>query len=59
MKDKEFLQWIYNRLVYVHNENELFDYMHKLKAIIEVMPGDQETPKVIDTHYEKCKEFNE
>ena len=44
MKDKKFLQWIYDRLKYVHNENEYFDYMHKLKSIIENTPKDKITP---------------
>ena len=35
MTDNDFLQWIYNRMVEVHNENELYDYMHKFKGIIE------------------------
>lgn len=34
MSEKEFLQWIYDRLVNAHNENELYDYMHKFKEII-------------------------
>lgn len=37
MSDKEFLQWIYNRLVNVHDEKELYDYMQKLKDIIDNM----------------------
>lgn len=35
MTDKEFLEWIYARLVHHHNENPLYDYMHKLKAITD------------------------
>ena len=31
--NKEFLEWIHARLVNVHNENELTDYMHKLKEV--------------------------
>lgn len=38
LDDKEFLQWIFERLNLVHKENENFDYMHRLKAIIELMP---------------------
>ena len=34
MNNVEFLQWIYDRLVNVHGENESYDYMHKFKAII-------------------------
>jgi hypothetical protein len=35
MTDNEFLQWIYDRMVNVYNENELFDYMQKFRGIIE------------------------
>jgi len=34
MTDAEFLQWIHDRLLYVHNENEMLDYMHRLRKII-------------------------
>lgn len=43
MTDKEFLQWLHDRLVNVHNEHELFDYMHRLRAIIKSLPKDQRT----------------
>lgn len=35
MNDKEFLQWIYYRLAEVHSENKNYDYMHRLKEIID------------------------
>lgn len=35
MDDKQFLMWIHDRLVNVHGENELFDYMHRLRSIID------------------------
>ena len=34
MKDKDFLKWLHRRLVDVHGEKELYDYMHKLRSII-------------------------
>ncbi len=37
MKNKEFLQWIYNRMVNVHKENPNVDYMWKFKEIIDKM----------------------
>jgi len=46
MKDKQFLQWIHDRLYYVYHESPNVDFMHKLRAIIEVTPEDQETPNV-------------
>jgi len=45
MKDKEFLQWIHDRLVHIHEENMNYDFMYKLRAIIETIPDEQETPK--------------
>ncbi len=33
--DKEHLQWIFDRLVNVHKENPNYDYMNRLKKIIE------------------------
>lgn len=35
MTDNDFLDWIYARMVKVHNENELVDYMQKFKGIIK------------------------
>lgn len=37
--DKQFLQWIHDRLRYEHGENIYMDYMHKLRAIIEATPA--------------------
>jgi hypothetical protein len=34
MSDKDFLQWILSRLEHVHGENPNYDYMQKLRAII-------------------------
>lgn len=34
MKDKDFLEWLHDRLVYVYKENPGYDYMHRLRAII-------------------------
>jgi len=46
MTDKQFLWWIHERLVNVHGESELFDYMHHLRHIIFDMPSDKETPDI-------------
>ena len=43
MKDRDFLKWIHERLEYVHKENPLMDYMHKLRAIIATTDPDKET----------------
>lgn len=34
MRDSEFLEWIYDRMKLVYKENELADYMHTLKDIV-------------------------
>lgn len=44
MTDKEFLQWLYERLIYIHKENSAYDYMWKLRAIINATPLDKVTP---------------
>lgn len=46
MKDKEFLKWIHERLVLVHEESPTMDYMHKLRAIIKNTPVDQYSPNM-------------
>lgn len=46
MKDKEFLIWLYNRLVNIHGESKYYDYIYKLVSIINAMDEDQETPNV-------------
>lgn len=46
MKDKAFLQFIHDRMKHVHGENENFDYMLKLQAIIDAMDPEVLTPNV-------------
>lgn len=46
MTDKEFLVWVHDRMAYVHGENVNVDYMHKLRAIINVIPEKQKTANV-------------
>ena len=38
MSDREFLSWIYERLHFVHGENENVDYMQRLKRIVNKCP---------------------
>lgn len=35
MSDSKFLQFIYDRLKNVYNEDIFFDYMQRLKALID------------------------
>lgn len=52
MKDKLFLAWIHERLELIHSENPNYDYMHKLRSIIDATPAEQETPNIGGKHYE-------
>ena len=36
-KDSEHLQWIHDRLQHVYHENPNFDFMHRLREIIETV----------------------
>ena len=40
--NKEFFNWIYNRLVYVHEENPNYDYMLSLRERIDDLFGNEE-----------------
>ena len=44
MTDKEFLKWLYERLISIHGENKHCDYIHKLNAIIKHTPKERTTP---------------
>jgi len=44
MPDRDFLIWLHDRLEFVHGENHSFDYMHKLRSIIEAMDPIRVTP---------------
>ena len=47
MNDKQFLQWIYDRLKHEHGEDYRVDYMGKLRSIIAATPEDRVTPNSI------------
>jgi len=44
MTDRQFLIWLHKRLEHVHNEDPMYDYMHKLRAIIYSTPPGRRTP---------------
>ena len=48
MTDKEFLEWMYNRLVCFHEEDERKDYMSKFRAIISSTDPEHLTPNVTE-----------
>ena len=39
--DWQFLSWIYDRLVFVYNENPSLDYMRRLKRIVDRMEEEE------------------
>ena len=41
MTDREYLIWLHQRLVKVHNESNYVDYMHFLRDIIYATPKDR------------------
>jgi hypothetical protein len=47
MKDKEFLQWLSQRLIHVYGESEDVDFVTKLQAIAHSLHHDRCTPNVI------------
>jgi hypothetical protein len=42
MSDKDFLKWIYDRLIYIHREDQGYDYMRRLEKLIESIPNDSD-----------------
>ncbi len=42
MTDKQFLQWIHDRLVNQHGESSGCDYMRNLRGIIKEMPEEEQ-----------------
>ena len=54
MKDKDFLKWIYNRLIDTHQERENYDYMKKFKRIIDNI---EEEPTNIELSLELLQEI--
>jgi len=48
MYDKAFLEWLRDRLHFVHGEKRNIDYMIKLQSIINATPVDKLTPSIID-----------
>lgn len=35
MNDSEFLQWIHDRMIHHHGEDECYDYMWRFRSIID------------------------
>lgn len=39
--DSEILQFLWDRLHFVHGENDMYDYMHEFKRIIDKMKKEE------------------
>jgi hypothetical protein len=39
-KDIDYLEWLYDRMIFVHKENKNHDYMRKFIEIIEKLKND-------------------
>jgi len=46
MNDKEFLQWIHDRLEFHYGDKHNYDFMYKLRAIIRDYPEDKVTSNI-------------
>ena len=46
MTNKEFLQWVHDRMQFVHSENPNVAYMHKLRSIIDGYPNEGAQPTI-------------
>lgn len=57
MNDKNFLEWIYNRMVRVHDENPAYDYMNRFRKIIEEFDGGVNTEDFERVPYESSREI--
>lgn len=55
MTDTSFLMWLHQRLVIHYGENELYDYMRKLRAIIRTMDPNQDS----DALFLSCNSLGE
>lgn len=42
--DREFMAWMHQRLVCIHDENPMYDYMHRFRAIMRQIPEKQTSP---------------
>jgi hypothetical protein len=45
MTTSDFLLWIHGRLVNVHGENYHYDYMHRLREVVDVIKKIEDAAK--------------
>ena len=56
--DLGILVWLHERLVKVHGEDELFGYMHRLRAIIANTPPDRRSRGCSNSMAELARDLN-
>lgn len=55
LTDQQFLMWIHERLIIVHGESHLVDYMHHLREIIADTDARQITASVARSDTDRSK----
>lgn len=52
MKDREFLEWLRQRLINMYDVDQDIDYMLKLEGIIKDCPDDKNSPLALRLPYD-------
>lgn len=55
--DKEFLQWIHDRIVNVYRESENVDFLHRLRAVIEESETEETEEQAYTRIYKQTQEL--
>lgn len=60
MKDKDIkhLEWVYERMKYVHNENEGSDYMIRFRKILEALRQPAVISSACDELFEQASKID-
>lgn len=60
MKDKDIkhLEWLYERMKFVHNENENYDYMIKFREILEALRQPTAIDNTCDEIFERASKID-
>ena len=56
--DVKHLEWMYNRMIEIHGENTNYDYMIKLKNIIETFKNKRVIPTIPEEYRMRLSEGN-
>lgn len=60
MKDKDIkhLEWVYERMKYVHNENENYDYMIRFSEILKALRQPAVISSACDEVFEQASKID-